>query len=472
MALAARPRDDALARTQAAAVTQDPSALHRRRDLRLILADGLAFSAMVGMGEAYIAAFALALGLGEIAAGLVVTLPLLAGGFLQLVTPAGVRWLGSARRWTVLCAGLQAASLAPFALGALAGRLPAWAVFAAATLYWAAGMAATPSWNLWVERLVPRRVRLRYFARRTGLVQLGMLASLVAGAALLEGAKAQDRPLAGFALIFTLAALGRAVSTRVLAAQSETAPADIAPIGLAPRALLGEFRHGAGGRLLVYLLAFTASVMIAGPYFSPYMLARLRFSYWEYMGLIGTALLAKVLVLPRLAAVAQRLGLVNLLRLGWLGILGLPALWLVSQAYGYLLCLQVVSGAFWAAQEYAVFLLLFETIPAGRRIALLTAYNLGNALATIGGSLVGAALFAVAGGETAGYVTLFVASSLARVACLALLLRVRGAARLPRPAVFRLEALRVEMGGVLKPVLATVRRGRWRGAGSTPPRRP
>ncbi len=445
-----------------------PLAPHRRRDLQLSLADGLAFSVMVGMGEAYIAAFALALGLGEIAAGLVVTLPLLAGGFLQLVTPAGVRWLGSARRWTVLCAGLQAASLAPFALGALAGRLPAWAVYAAATLYWAAGMAATPSWNLWVERLVPRRVRLRYFARRTGLVQLGMLASLVAGAALLEGAKAEGRPLAGFALIFALAALGRAVSTRMLAAQSETAPADLAPIGLQPRALLGEFSHGTGGRLLVYLLAFTASVMIAGPYFSPYMLVRLEFSYWEYMGLIGTALLAKVLVLPRLAGLAQRLGLLALLRLAWLGILGLPALWLVSQNYAYLLLLQVVSGLFWAVQEYAVFLLLFETIPAARRVALLTAYNLGNALAMIGGSLLGAALFAAAGGEAAGYVLIFVASSLARVLCLALLLRVRGTSRLPRPAVFRLEAIRAEMGGVLRPVLATVRRGRWR-AGATEP---
>jgi hypothetical protein len=124
---------------------------------------------MVGMGEAYIAAFALALGLGEIAAGLVVTLPLLAGGVLQLVTPAGVRWLRSARRWTVLCAGLQAASLVPFALGALAGRLPAWTVYAAATLYWAAGMAATPSWNLWVERSC-RAGAPALFARRTGLV--------------------------------------------------------------------------------------------------------------------------------------------------------------------------------------------------------------------------------------------------------------------------------------------------------------
>ncbi|MCB1162804.1 MFS transporter [bacterium] len=445
-------------------MSTDPAALARRRDLRLILTDGLAFSVMVGMGEAYIAAFALALGLGEVVAGLVVTVPLLAGGLLQLVTPAGVRWLRSRRRWTVLCASLQALAFAPLAAGALAGRLPAWAVFAAATGYWAAGMAAGPAWNVWVERLVPRQVRLRFFARRTGLVQLGVLVSLVGSAAVLEWATAAGHPLRGFAAIFLAAALGRAVSARVLAAQSESPQAGQPPPGMSPRALLREFRGGEGGRLLVYLLAFTTSVTVASPYFSPFMLARLRFSYWEYMALVGTALLAKVLVLSQLARAARRFGLDAMLRLAWFGILGLPALWLVSQAFGYLALLQVISGTFWATQEYAVFLLLFETIPAARRVAMLTAYNLGNALATVTGSLIGAAIFHLAGQGMAGYVAIFAASSAARALCVVLLLRVRGAQRVPRPVSFRLDAVRPGMGAVLKPVLATVRRGRWRAA--------
>ncbi|HKC50660.1 MAG TPA: hypothetical protein VKF60_07695, partial [Myxococcota bacterium] len=56
-----------------------------RRDLALVHTDAIAASIMVGAGETYIAAFALALGLGDIVAGYVASVPLLAGALLQLV---------------------------------------------------------------------------------------------------------------------------------------------------------------------------------------------------------------------------------------------------------------------------------------------------------------------------------------------------------------------------------------------------
>ena len=91
-----------------------------RRDLRAMTTDGVFFSVMVGLGETYVPAFGLALGHGPAAAGLLATLPLLAGACLQLVTPHGVRHLGSYRRWVVGCARFQAFCLLPLALsGAL-----------------------------------------------------------------------------------------------------------------------------------------------------------------------------------------------------------------------------------------------------------------------------------------------------------------------------------------------------------------
>src|SRR6185312_4097447 len=87
----------------------------QRKDLRAILADGATFSVMVGIGETYLPAFALAAGLGELAAGLVATVPLLAGGLLQLVSPLAIRRLGSHRRWVVFCTLCQALSFLPLA---------------------------------------------------------------------------------------------------------------------------------------------------------------------------------------------------------------------------------------------------------------------------------------------------------------------------------------------------------------------
>ena len=79
-----------------------------RRDLRASLLDGAAFGGMVGFGETYLPAFALAVGLGEMAAGMVSSVPLVAGGLMQLASPMAVRLLRSHRRWVVTCAIIQA----------------------------------------------------------------------------------------------------------------------------------------------------------------------------------------------------------------------------------------------------------------------------------------------------------------------------------------------------------------------------
>jgi len=74
-----------------------------RKNLRASVADGAAFSVMVGIGETYFPAFVLALGLGQLASGLVSSLPILLGAILQLVSPLCVKKLGSSRRWVLTC---------------------------------------------------------------------------------------------------------------------------------------------------------------------------------------------------------------------------------------------------------------------------------------------------------------------------------------------------------------------------------
>src|SRR6185436_5732729 len=98
-----------------------PSVLHPmrgrrsplRRDLCRVYAEGVAWSVMVGIGETYFPAFALALGMGEVGSGLIATLPLLAGGVLQLVTPYGVDRLRSRRTWASACAYTQTLTFLP-----------------------------------------------------------------------------------------------------------------------------------------------------------------------------------------------------------------------------------------------------------------------------------------------------------------------------------------------------------------------
>ena len=95
-----------------------------RRDLRFLIGDGVAWAVMTGAGEWQFVLFALAIGMGEVASGLLATIPMFIGAVLQLVTPWGARWVGSLRRWTAFCAGVQMASLLPLVIGAWIGSMP------------------------------------------------------------------------------------------------------------------------------------------------------------------------------------------------------------------------------------------------------------------------------------------------------------------------------------------------------------
>lgn len=111
-----------------------------RNDVRTMTADGASFSVMVGIGETYLPAFMLAVGMSQISAGLITTVPLVIGGFMQLISPMAIRRLGSNRRWVVLCASLQAVSFLPLVAAALLGSIPPLAAFLVASVYWA------PAW--------------------------------------------------------------------------------------------------------------------------------------------------------------------------------------------------------------------------------------------------------------------------------------------------------------------------------------
>ncbi len=243
-----------------------------RRDLAFVHADAIASSVMVGLGETYIAAFALALGLGDIVAGYVASGPLLAGAVLQLISPWGVRRFGSHRRWVVTCALLQAVSFVPLVVAALVGSLSTASLLAITTVYWGTGMMTGPAWSTWVGTLIPRSLRSRFFARRSRAAQIAMLLALLAGGALLHFGESHEGHLFAFAALFAVAGLARGWSAWLLSRQSEPDPLVEAALptlpGVRPERVPGN------RRLIGYLILLQVCVQISAPYFTPYMLGQ------------------------------------------------------------------------------------------------------------------------------------------------------------------------------------------------------
>jgi len=427
----------------------------RPGDLRAITADGVFFSAMVGMGETYVPAFALAMGLGAVTSGLIATVPMLAGAVFQLVTPRAVRWLRSYRRWVVLCAGLQALSFVPLILGALGGRIGLGSLAVAAVAYWSFGMATSPAWNAWVTSLVPSEERARFFAHRTRAAQIALLTAMLGGGLSLEWGDQRGTPLLVFGALFALAMLARLVSATCLGRQSEAPGLASAHHALSPRGVLGSLRRSGSGRVLVYLLAMQATVNVASPYFTPYMFGPLALSYAEFMSLTAAALAARIAVMPWLGHVAQRRGTRFLLGWGAVGIVPLPLLWLVSHHFAYLLALQCFAGTAWAALEFATLLSFFEGIPEHERTSVLAVFNLANAAAVALGALCGGRILLALEGSPEAYAVLFAVSVAGRLGALGLLRGAR-AARGGAEMQLRTLAVRPSAGAVERPILATV----------------
>ena len=447
-----------------AAVRPCTSSLRSRRealrpDLRYSVADGALFGVMVGCGETYLAAFVLAVGLGEITAGLIASVPLIAGGIVQLITPQAVRRLGSHRRWVVLCAALQAASFLPLAAAAVRGYLSAGTALLIAALYWGSGMSTGPAWNTWIGTLVPRRIRPRYFARRTRISQAAVLGGFLLGGVALQVGTSWGRPLLAFAVLFLLASVCRFLSTCFLARHSE-------PFGVAAStgvesswAILKRLSHGTSGRLLRYIIVVQAAVHISGPYFAPYMLNKLHLSYAEYVLLIGTAFMAKIVMLPLFGHYAHRFGANRLLWVGGLGIVPVAGLWLVSNSLPWLLAVQALSGTVWAAYELATFLLLFDSIPEDERTGVLTVYNLANSTALVGGALAGGAVLKALGASESAYLMLFAGSSVLRLFATLLLARIPEIPVASAMIGMRTLAVRPSAGSMDRPILSSLSEG-------------
>lgn len=402
-----------------------PSAV--RRDLRAIVLDGAAFSVMVGAGQSYLQPFTLALGHSDVVGGLIATVPMVGGAFLQLAGPQLVVRLGSQKRWVVLASVVQALSWLPLAIGAWRGSLGVVALFALATVYWATGIGAGPAWTSWVETIVPVRLRARFMGRRQAICHAALFVSLVAAGRVLDVADAAGLSLRAFAWLFVASAVARLVSVTVLARQSEPVPL---PHGVRHVGVLEVARRiprERGLQRLFCVLPLIFACQMAEPFLAPYVLRGLRADYGTYLLLLAASFLGRIVALPFAGTLARRHGAARVLRWGVVGLVPVASLWVLSDSVAWLVAVQLAAGVAWGAFELGNFLVFFEAVPHRERTGVITCYFLATSLATVVGSLVGGQILAALDAERVGYVAVFVASTVARIAALRFVRPLRGA---------------------------------------------
>ncbi len=363
------------------------------RTLRHSVRDGVAYAVMSGGAETYLSAFALFLKASAPQVALLATLPALLGSLMQVLSV----WLGNRLRCRkpVILAGASIQALIWLPLTLLPFVFPDQAItilLVCITIYYASGNLAAPLWVSLMGDLVPERKRGRYFGRRTRLATVAAFLALVGGGLILHWFDHWQWPLFGFMLLFFIAAIARGVSVYHLVMMHEP-QLDASHQDLSrPRFSWLRFHSVHAWRFTLFVSAMQGAVAVAAPFFTVYMLRDLHFTYLQFMTVTGMAVLVQFLTLNTWGRISDVFG--NRLILTTTGSLipVLPALWLVSDNFWYLLSIQVISGIAWAGFSLSTGNFLYELVPAQRRAGYMAMHNIFVAVVIFCGGMFGALL--------------------------------------------------------------------------------
>lgn len=429
-----------------------------RRALRLSVAEGCAWALMVGLAESYFIALAVHLGATPLELGLVVALPLALGGLGPLTTIALLRWRPRRRPLAVTAVGVQVAVLAGMMALLGADRLHVPQLVIGICLYQMMGQGAGTAWASWYGDVVPAATRGRWFGFRNRFIYLSTCAGLIAGGTIMQklapgGVSAPDSAPA-FAVLLALAAGFRVISGALLLAAPE--PRFLGLLARRQVVRAAGTRQGQQALRLVLLGAlFHFTVYWSSPYFSPFMLEDLHFSYLQYMAASLVAIVAKMAASLPWGGLVDRRGPRGIFLGSMFAIALIPLPWVWTHGLGLVVAAQLLSGAAWSGFELGYLSLLLENSRSRERPYLFALQSLANGWMQLAGALVAAQLILP---RVDGFRDVFVVGSAGRLlVAMAAPLVLAGLVRGPRSSLaqvgWRVFGLRAHGGFSVRPLL-------------------
>lgn len=401
-----------------------------KASLRYSLLDAFFFSLMVGAGETYLPAYALNLGMSEWLTGFFSTIPIIMGALIQMITPWGLAWVKSPKRWVLGAAAFQALTFIPliyFSIYPSENRI-LW-LFCVATVYWGAGFAVGPTWNYWMGSLVPSEEAPKFFARRLQISQAGIILGLIAGGLALHANMRPGPFTSVFSFIFVMAFIARASSTFFIFLKKEASFKYVGEqeirrqIRKARETIKELWSQSSYRNFFVSLFFFQVAMYVSSPFVAPYFLKKINMNYDQYMLAQAVFFISKILAFSVASRMMKKESIHKVFLLGALGISPLPGLWFLSQDMWFVMLMQITSGFFWSLFEVGLALTFFSQIRPEQKVSLLTFYNLFSSVAIIVGSLIGGTLLKHMGATENAYYIIFVLASILRLLASALLSR-------------------------------------------------
>lgn len=374
-----------------------------RRTLGLSQKEAVASATMTATGDNFFNAFAIYLQASAMQMGWLTAIPQLFGALSQILSA----WLGNylpRKPLVVITAICQA--LVVSALAALAVWHPQSSVnwlIALAVLYFACTNFIQPQWRAWMGSLVPQRRRGAFFAARTRLTMMASLIVFAGGGVLLNFSASLSVVWVGFALLFSLAAIGRALSARLLHLMHDPDPRPHPErrngFRQSMRQLYSSLHDKTFRDYSFFVAGMQGVVAISAPFFAVYMLSDLGFSYLQYSLNAIASIVTQFLTLGFWGRFTDKYGNRIVMQFCCFTIPLIPVLWMLSPDFYYLLAVQMVSGFVWSAFSLSTANYLYDIRPHRSDFAVYAATQSAlGALAVFSGAIGGGLIAAMAPG--------------------------------------------------------------------------
>jgi MFS family permease len=360
----------------------------RQATMRLSVAEGMLAMVTIGLIQTFYVPYLNDLGASKLAIGIGFGGYFLAIGLIQVWAPRMLVWARTYKKLVIFGTAVQALFLIPFAMG---GRLflhnAIWFSILIMVLASLGSGISTGAWADWMSYIVPRRIRGTYFSTRTSLITLAQFLASVAAGLMLDHT---GDVIFVFMFIWLTASAARWIATGLLFGHYEPAEIHARPIThISFTDFIGRLHtHSYGRFVLAYSITYFGAYF-ASPFFALYMLNDLKFTYFQYSCIQLIMPLTTVLSLGMWGRISDRLGNIIPIRLATVVILLLPACWLVSENFWYLLGLNILAGIGWGGFQLLTFNYSIGELPSGQRLAYISYMNAIASIFFFAGSALG-----------------------------------------------------------------------------------
>lgn len=263
------------------------------------------------------------------------------------------------------------------------------------SIYSIIGGMMNPVWFSLMGDVVQENLRGRYFGKRNVVVNLVALLGTLLMTWVFSVLEGRDLVLVAFMIIFFISFIGRSFSSFSFT-KHYNPPFELKKdyyinlpkfIKQIPKDNFGLFT------LFIGLIYFAQ--MIAGPFFSVYMIQDLHYSYSLYTIVNLSSSFFSLFTFSVLGRFADKFGNVRLLKIGSIMIPLLPLLWIVFVTPLQIIFIpQLLSGIGWTAFNLAASNFIYDNVPSQRRGLFVAYNNLFIGLGTLVGGIVGSLIIA------------------------------------------------------------------------------